>query len=591
MFQETILVHNQQLNNLLNKNKRFIYLSEIMNNQNIDISFKAFFNAEVEWWIYEEAIRRKTNINFEYENDQIKQSLFNIDHLLYNAARFDKMTLKVTIDSAITTLLNYFLRPRTALKWFVYRGEPTKPFTEIIKRLNYFSEYNYLIQGFVQYIEENHLQRNPDDLFSVIEFNRIIEKIDNDYLFTLLPEDFINLLLPVFKFFNPALPEIDLKTPVPTEALIIFLDDKGIEPLKLLVENHLIQNKLKYINGEQFLQIIYNLLNQMDTDGISISPTTESEINVSETDLLDIDIPPSSVDFMQGSDISSENEEIPDVFEGDIQAEVISQEMDQIIETESEINSLDETLVEVSDVFNTEPDEEANEENLEAFAEIIPEEIISQEMDDLTETEIEVNSPDESLVDVSDVFNPEQYEEANVENLEAFAEIIPEEIISQEMDDILETVIEEEPTDETADNQFAEVDSDSQSLEISEVSINLDKLNISTSREINVEETSDLNPEDSAESDEMLLEEEQKLMQDFKELSDLSNHLNNTFSSVLELRDQINTETETETLKTDEPIEIDSVDIANEDTNESNIPNKSFDQFKDGEDILKFEKE
>ena len=138
MFKEIINVHNRQLNNLLNKKKQFTYLADIMNNPHLDQSFKTYFNAEVEWWIYEESIRRRINVNFDYENADLKNNLSNIDDLLYNSARFDKNSLEITIDSSITTLLNYFLRPRTALKWFIYRGEPTKPFNEIIKRLNYF---------------------------------------------------------------------------------------------------------------------------------------------------------------------------------------------------------------------------------------------------------------------------------------------------------------------------------------------------------------------------------------------------------------------------------------------------------------------
>jgi len=265
MFENYIETQRLELSKQINTAKRFVLLSEILINPDINAAYKAYMNAEVEWWIYEEQIQRRTNINFDFESEKLKPILEKLDEQMFLAARFDKSGIKTIIDSAIHTRLNYLLRPRTAMKWFVFRGEPTKPFHEIIKRMNYFTEYDYLLGGFINYINENHFIRNFDDIFSVIEFERIIETVDNDYIFALSPEQFIELILPINSFFSNE-EEKTSKFKIPIEALIIFLDDKGIEPLVNLLKDMLINENAEHINNDDFLNIIYKLLNDSENE-------------------------------------------------------------------------------------------------------------------------------------------------------------------------------------------------------------------------------------------------------------------------------------------------------------------------------------
>jgi hypothetical protein len=565
MFEETIIVHNQQLNNLLNKNKRFTYLADIMQNPHLDHSFKTYFNAEVEWWIYEESIRRRIHVNFDFDNESLKNNLSNIDELLFNSARFDRNSLKITIDSSITTLINFFLRPRTALKWFVFRGEPTKPFNEIIKRLNYFNEYQYLILGFLNYVEENHIQRNPDDLFSVIEFNRIIEKIDNDYLFTLLPEDFINLLLPVFKIFNPAIPDIDSKTPIPSEALIIFLDDKGIDPLKQSVENHLIQNKLKYITSDQFLKIIYDLINQLDSEGIvspAIPTLTEQKFIIPDFNLND--------------------------FNNTSKEEVLTDEI--YINTDAE-------SINISD-----PDDEFITDEIVEFtneeSDLSDFELIKTATDSITEESIieisdEIDSPIIETLPEDDFLPKEVEDSSDIRNDVLLTDFPSDEILIEE-----ETRSEESFIDllEVQDN----TNEDGNELE------NIFAPEIDAKQEIIPEEihdeTENSEDEEEAISEETILEQEQQMLSDFRELSELSDQINTSFSKVLDLREidesdgdsnitlsevtQVETENIDESISNEESAILDIDEISDDITE---IKQKNFDHFVDGEEIIKFD--
>ena len=288
MFENYIETQRLELSKQINTAKRFVPLSDILINPEINAAYKSYLNAEVEWWIYEEQIQRRTNINFDFENEKLKSILDKLDEQMFLAARFDKPGIKTIIDSAIQTRLNFLLRPRTALKWFVFRGEPTKPFHEIIKRMNYLIDYDYLLSGFINYINENRFIRNFDDIFSVIEFERIVESVDNDYIFALSPEQFLELLFPINSFFNPE-DEKSGKFKIPVEALIIFLDDKGIEPLVNLLKDMLINDNTEFISSDDFLNIIYKLLNDSETEQKheNILPVEKEELmheNIGEPD-------------------------------------------------------------------------------------------------------------------------------------------------------------------------------------------------------------------------------------------------------------------------------------------------------------------
>ena len=265
MFDDIIIFHKQRLSQLIGTNKRYTFLTELLNNNQIDENYKAYFNAEVNWWIYEEQLRRNNNPLFDFSDNSMMTMLEEYDRNLYRKARFDRPTIKSVLNSAVTSRLNFLLRPRIALKWFVFRGEPTKPYYEIVKRLGYFREYSYLIDGFVEYVSENKFIKSENDLFSVIEFSGIIEKVDTDYLFTLRPEQFVELIYPMVAYLNPNDDIINLNTEFPIEALIIYLDDKGIEPLKASVEHLLIKKSIRNINGEIFLKLIYELLSEIES--------------------------------------------------------------------------------------------------------------------------------------------------------------------------------------------------------------------------------------------------------------------------------------------------------------------------------------
>jgi hypothetical protein len=348
MFEEIIITHKQKLSQFIGINKRFVGLDEILRNSFVNEYYKTYFNAEVNSWIYEEQIRRETNPLFDFKSDKIKLQLQELDNILYQIARFDRPTLKTTIDAAVATRLNFLIRPRTTLKWFVFRGEPTKAYLEIIKRLSFLNGYDYLISGFIEYINENKLLETERDLFSVLEFSNIIEKIDNDYLFSLQPEEFIRLLMPLVAFLNPDDTNVNDRTMFSIEALIIFLDDKGIEPLKNKLEELMLNENIKEINGEMFLKQIFNLLTDIEQNPGLYQPTgnfsetnEENETNVNDPlagDDLNSVLPPELQELLEESD-----EEVKEINE-DLELQTGFNEM---VELANELSSISKALNEL----------------------------------------------------------------------------------------------------------------------------------------------------------------------------------------------------------------------------------------------------
>jgi hypothetical protein len=116
------------------------------------------------------------------------------------------------------------------------------------------------------------------------------------------------------------------------------------------------------------------------------------------------------------------------------------------------------------------------------------------------------------------------------------------------------------------------------------------------------DETENSEDEEEAISEETILEQEQQMLSDFRELSELSDQINTSFSKVLDLREidesdgdsnitlsevtQVETENIDESISNEESAILDIDEISDDITE---IKQKNFDHFVDGEEIIKFD--
>lgn len=255
MFEKELDRVRKQLKQQLDTRQPSIPLSAILANENVHPAYRAYFRAEAEWWLHEERAIRSSNPRFDTGNEALRAMFPKLDDLYIKAARFDHEELTATIDAAVKTRLNFLVRPRTTLKWFVFRGEPTKPLYEILLRLNYLTDNTYLLDGIRQWAKARPAESSANEILSVVEFERIVEKVDNDAILDLSQDEFVRLLDGIYAFFAEADPDLPPES-VPTEAVIIFLDDKGAVPISQALERLLYREELRTLTRLKFFDVI-----------------------------------------------------------------------------------------------------------------------------------------------------------------------------------------------------------------------------------------------------------------------------------------------------------------------------------------------
>ena len=218
--------HINRISNDIIKNVNFsdpsIKLSTILDNPDIPQFCKKFFDAEADWLIYEEGLIRQANANFDFSDQEFSGIFQQLDAALKNNTVFSKQDFSDLVKNSVMTRINFLTSPKRALKWFVFRGEPTKSINEITSRILYFVDYPYLTELLYQKISES-----AKDSMSVFEFEKIIEKIDAQNISGFKTDKLIDLLTPVFEILS----DQDDNPNVPVEALIIFFNDKGFANL------------------------------------------------------------------------------------------------------------------------------------------------------------------------------------------------------------------------------------------------------------------------------------------------------------------------------------------------------------------------
>ncbi|MBK6291507.1 MAG: hypothetical protein IPP80_04005 [Ignavibacteria bacterium] len=320
MFEKELDRVRKQLKQQLDTRQPSIPLSAILANENVHPAYRAYFRAEAEWWLHEERAIRSSNPRFDTGNEALRAMFPKLDDLYIKSARFDHEELTATIDAAVKTRLNFLVRPRTTLKWFVFRGEPTKPLYEILLRLNYLTDNTYLLEGIRQWAKARPAESSANEILSVVEFERIVEKVDNDAILDLSQDEFVRLLDGIYAFFAEADPDLPPES-VPTEAVIIFLDDKGAVPISQALERLLYREELRALTRLKFFDVI-------DTVIANIEETVPEAITPAPSDAVPAPVPepvpeplpepvpeplPEPVPELVETEITAEIPEVPDI--------------------------------------------------------------------------------------------------------------------------------------------------------------------------------------------------------------------------------------------------------------------------------------
>lgn len=277
MFESDIERSKLRLVEAVNGYQPGTYLRDIVAQANVDYAYKQYFEAEFAWWLYEQQTVRKANPHVNPDDPETAAILRNLDIQYHKNARFDREELLSIADAAVKGVLNYRVRPRTTLKWFVYRGEPTKPIYEIYLRMRYFADYQYLHEGFNRWLVQRGLRYDSMDIISVLEFERLIKKIDDDAILDMSPSEFVNLISPIGYCFPPDAGE-SVDRGIPIEAVIIFLDDKEVYVIAQKLEHMLYQQGIRYITKDMFLTVVDEVLAEVDNEPYAETPKASAKV-------------------------------------------------------------------------------------------------------------------------------------------------------------------------------------------------------------------------------------------------------------------------------------------------------------------------
>jgi len=279
MFERELERARKGLRDLIMTRDPYVTLQSILTNGAVHPAYRTFFGAEVSWWVHEERAIRSSNPRFETSEPVFKELFAKLDDALMRHARFDHEELSSTVDAAVKTRLNFLCRPRTTLKWFVFRGEPTKPLNEVLLRLAYLHDHEYLTDGIRHWAEARRADSiSSYEILSIVEFERIIEKIDNDAILDLSQDEFVELLAPLYEWFAEHNPELPPES-IPTEAVIIFLDDKGAIPISQTLERMLYRENLKLLTRTKFFDVIDFVISEIESGAIP-GPASNTEPSV-----------------------------------------------------------------------------------------------------------------------------------------------------------------------------------------------------------------------------------------------------------------------------------------------------------------------
>ncbi len=228
-------------------------------------AYLCYLQAEAQWQLYEERVRRLHHPLFPYSDTPLQPLLQELDSYLLQHARFPQAELHALLEAAVKVRLNFLCRPRTTLKYFVFRGEPVKPLQEVWLRLDYFADYSYLTDALRQLLPS----AEPTALLPVVEFERLLQQAD-DVVLELTPGQFWQLITPLRQFFAST-PDVPADA-VPTAALIILLDDKGIRYLAQQLEELLQRNRVRFLSHDLFLRLVEQLLQELEPASPAAQP-------------------------------------------------------------------------------------------------------------------------------------------------------------------------------------------------------------------------------------------------------------------------------------------------------------------------------
>lgn len=236
-----------------------VYFSNLLNLENLPVPYYKFFKAELNRQIYELKLVHSGLFNFNFEHPEFSKIYSAFFSNLNKIVRLDRQALTDLVFEAVKFRLHFLIQPRKLLLDFVYKNSLQKSKNEILLDLDYFADYNFLIDGL-----KNRVNAYKSEFLSRIEFQILIFQIDNHFITQSSISDILSVLIPLFEFFNPDTFDYE-KSKIPALAFYYFFKDKELISISNFFLSEYEKDPNTSYSLNQIEEIISNLFEKTTT--------------------------------------------------------------------------------------------------------------------------------------------------------------------------------------------------------------------------------------------------------------------------------------------------------------------------------------
>jgi hypothetical protein len=255
MIKTRIKQIRENILNSLNISSEFVYLRDILDSS-LDEPYKKFLSAEVRWWIYEDRLLRSANKSFDFKGMNKTEVNEQIDNIYWNNARFELNEFEELIKKAVRYRLNYLCRPKYTLMKFIFADQPTRLAKEVLMKLDYFTDYSYLLDSILSSINIDSEFPDENEILNRNGFENLLDEIDAKMIDSLDVDGLRNLLDNLIFFFGIKKSKV---SKVPSELIVLFLKEKNLNPISDKLVDFCRKRKIELLPDDNITEF-FNLL-------------------------------------------------------------------------------------------------------------------------------------------------------------------------------------------------------------------------------------------------------------------------------------------------------------------------------------------
>ncbi|ACF14175.1 hypothetical protein Ctha_1718 [Chloroherpeton thalassium ATCC 35110] len=242
--------------------------------ENAEITYSQLANAELPeqikgflWLELDFAARRLLkNINssqFDFSSDLLADGRREFAKQIIQTASLTRAEYLDLLQKATVLHFHYLSTPQRVLLEIIFEENSQEQLTpEIQSRLRYFSDYIYLIDVFLKYLEKKKVAA-----ISATKFKKIISDIDRKIVSTYNETDFLDLLFPLYNIFA-----LGNESEIPISILIGFLKEKDASEILISLQD-LAHKGIETLSLQDMRLIFEGKSDEVFQNAIPVTPT------------------------------------------------------------------------------------------------------------------------------------------------------------------------------------------------------------------------------------------------------------------------------------------------------------------------------